>query len=1051
VLKPTTDGARGGGSLRWTAAVDPWSSAGPACENLAVTSRVSCSELVGRAAELARLDAVLESIGESSGTSVVLIGGEAGIGKTRLITELCARARGSDYLTAVGACLPVEGRVLAYASPVGLLRDLERQLEGRAEAEALDPAMQALGLSSVSPTVAPSGWHARRVVADSPDSARARGMARTLTYDVVLRALVDVSALAPLVLVFEDLHWADTFTLGLVDYLSRNVRGSPIMLIGSYRSDELGKQHRLHALLAELLRVDCVTRMELSGLQGQALEQLMTAILGHHPDRARLDATSGRTGGNPFFVEELLAAGTNDLSADLREVVMARVRRLSEQCRRVLDVAAVIGSRIDHRLLARVSALSDDNLDLAVRQLLYANLLVVDDDATGYRFRHDLVREAVYGSLLPGERARLHHHVATTLATRSDLASGDPASLLGELASHWWEAGAWVEALPVCVAAATSEAAMFAFAEAQLHLERALQAWDLVGDDVASSVVEIDRAALFEQAADAAEFADSARRAMELARQAIDLIDGAAESERKAMAYARLARSAWSGDPQAAVTALETAAGLLPSDEPSLELSRILTEEASGLMLMSRYRESQERAEQAIEVCRAIANHTDEGRCLNTLGVCLVEMGRFDEGIAFNRRAVEIAEEVQNATNLDTAYNNLAHVLMWAGRLEEAAAVTLDGLARGERIGGVRLQGAALNSVEALTKLGRFGEATQLLDEIGGRLGGCHATGLTIQQARLGLAQGRFDAARDALERIDELTAQISDLQFRGAFYLLRAELALGEGRPENAYDDIERALAQAAGTDDESLTPEICALGIRALADQIAQARQQQRRRFDEDKARLLAVELMETAQRLVDAPRQRGGQAVPRAEAFALQCRAEASRLSGSDDSLWESSAAQWEALGERYNVAYCLVRQGEALLAARSAPARAAKCLRRAWRISVEIGAAPLQAKTEAIAQRARVSLDTETPQARRLSQVAADLGLTSREVEVLGYLASGKTDRQIADALFISKKTVSVHVSNLLRKLDAENRQVAGEIGKRFELSADDSALVGTGVV
>ena len=249
--------------------------------------------------------------------------------------------------------------------------------------------------------------------------------------------------------------------------------------------------------------------------------------------------------------------------------------------------------------------------------------------------------------------------------------------------------------------------------------------------------------------------------------------------------------------------------------------------------------------------------------------------------------------------------------------------------------------------------------------------------------------------------------------------------------------------MAQAAGTDDESLTPEICALGIRALADQVVQARQQ-RRRFDEDKARILAAELTEKAQLLVDAPRQRGGQAAPRAEAFALQCWAEASRLSGSDDSRWEPSAARWEALGERFNAAYCLVRQAEALLAARSAPARAARCLRRAWRTSVEIGASPLQAKAEAIARRARVSLDVETPQARRISQVAGDLGLTSREVEVLGYLASGKTDGQIATDLFISKKTVSVHVSNLLRKLDAENRHVAGEIGKRFELSAGYSA-------
>ena len=600
-------------------------------------------------------------------------------------------------------------------------------------------------------------------------------MAETLTYEVVLRALADVSALAPLVVVFEDLHWADTFTLGLVGYLSRNISDDPILLIGSYRSDELGTQHPLSALVAELLRVDCVMRMELSGLKGSELEQLMTAILDQRPDRARLDATSSRTGGNPFFVEELLAADTDDLSADLREVVMARVLRLTEPCRRVLDVAGVIGSRIDHRLLAEVSALSDDDLDLAVGQLINGHLLVVDDNGRGYRFRHDLVREAVYRSLLPGERARLHQQVATALATRHDLASIDLGSLPGVLASHWWEAGVWGEALPACVAAATAEAAMFAFAEAQLHLERALQAWDLLGDDVARSVVEIDHGALFERAADAAAFADSGRRAMELARRAIDLIDGPAEGKRKAMAYARLARSAWSADPQAAFAALETAAGLLVSDEPTFELSRILTEEAAGMMLMSRFREAQGRAEQAIEVCRAVGNRSDEGRCVNYLGVCVVEMGRFDEGIALNRKAVEIAEEIENAADLDIAYNNLVYVLDSAGRLEEAAAVTLDALASGGRLDGVRLQGAALNSIDALTKLGRFGDATQLLDQIGDRFGRCHAMNLPIQRARLGLVQGRFDATRSALERLNELTADVSDLQFRGAFYMLRS------------------------------------------------------------------------------------------------------------------------------------------------------------------------------------------------------------------------------------------------------------------------------------
>ena len=161
MLNRTTDGARGDASLRRTATgIGPWSEEGRACENLAVTTRVSCSELVGRDAELTGLRAVLDSVGQSSGTSVVLVGGEAGIGKTRLIAEVCARARGSDYLTAIGASLPVEGRPLAYASPVGLLRDLERKLQGRSGKKPFAPPWRRSGCLRRRPrSVAAVGMH----------------------------------------------------------------------------------------------------------------------------------------------------------------------------------------------------------------------------------------------------------------------------------------------------------------------------------------------------------------------------------------------------------------------------------------------------------------------------------------------------------------------------------------------------------------------------------------------------------------------------------------------------------------------------------------------------------------------------------------------------------------------------------------------------------------------------------------------------------------------------------------------------------------------------
>jgi DNA-binding CsgD family transcriptional regulator len=294
---------------------------------------------------------------------------------------------------------------------------------------------------------------------------------------------------------------------------------------------------------------------------------------------------------------------------------------------------------------------------------------------------------------------------------------------------------------------------------------------------------------------------------------------------------------------------------------------------------------------------------------------------------------------------------------------------------------------------------------------------------------------GRHDEAAQALTITDDMTGRLTDVQGRGSFHMRRAELALVNGRPAEAYEDVERALALAAGTDDETLRPEMYALAVRALADQCQDARARGRR-FDVDKARLLALGFLQEARRLVTAPRQRGGRCAPRAVAFAVTCEAERARLDGSDPDLWADAARAWDDAGEPHPAAYSRWRQAEALLERRAARSRAVDCLEAAWRTSVALGARPLQEEIGRLAQRARIPLPEDEGAVAKSAEstVAADLGLTPREVEVLGQLAAGRTDREIADLLFISKKTVSVHVSNLLRKLDVTNRIEAGRIGQ-----------------
>jgi DNA-binding CsgD family transcriptional regulator len=263
---------------------------------------------------------------------------------------------------------------------------------------------------------------------------------------------------------------------------------------------------------------------------------------------------------------------------------------------------------------------------------------------------------------------------------------------------------------------------------------------------------------------------------------------------------------------------------------------------------------------------------------------------------------------------------------------------------------------------------------------------------------------------------------------------MLCAELALEQSQPDDAYEHVERALALAAGTDDETLHLEMCNLGVRVLADRLDDA-QAHGRSVDADKARLLASGLVEDARALMAAPGERGGISAPRQTAWGATCVAEQSRLHSSAPDLWAHAVRQWEAAGEPYQVAYCRWREAEALLESRAGRSRANDCVQHAWRVSVDLGAFTLRERIEQLAQRARIPLrEVDHTGAANGTTLGSDLGLTQREVEVLGQLAAGRTDGEIAELLFISKKTVSVHVSNVLRKLDFANRIEAGRVGQ-----------------
>jgi DNA-binding CsgD family transcriptional regulator/tetratricopeptide (TPR) repeat protein len=957
----------------------------------------------------------------------VLIGGDAGVGKTRFVGEVVASARRQGAVVATGACLPIEGGGLPYGPVVAILGHLVRRLDGLWADEILGALAAGFGVGG--PALADP------IETYSTNPHLADELGKTKLFGSILTAFSALAERAPLVLVLEDLQWADSGSAELLGFLTRNLVDARVLLVGTYRSDDVGRSHPLRLWLGELSRHPRVLSLVLPPFDRSEMVDLMTGIVGHEPDAKLVDTVWERSGGNAFFAEELTASRDDPyLSTELRVVIMSGLEGLSDHAQQLLRVAAVVGPAIDHELLLAVGLLDGASVDDAVAEVVDRQVLIVDESGS-YRFRHELLREAIDDAQLPFERRRLHLSVASALTSDLSLGPSDATRRAAELARHWWAGGSWADALTSSLVAAETAYAVWAFPETLAHLERAIAAFDhLAADEVPEGV---DRGQLLEQAADVAYFTDAAQRAVELAREAIEAADPS-DASTVARRWALLGRNQWAAsDSEGAFEAYRQALAIVPP-EPSVVLARVLAEEARGHMLMSRHHEAIRRADEAIAVARDVGAASEECHATYTKGCSRAEVGFYDEGIALVRKALAIAEETGSVDDANRGYMGLSSLLAESGRLEEAAALVFDSAALGEELWGARLNGAAGNSVEALVRLGRLDDAEALLALTGEQGVGSCLSSPSMSRAGIDIRRGDLDDAELQLRVTDGLTASLDDVQLRGQYLLLAGELALVEGRPCDAYELVEQALAIAVTTDDATYRPEMYALAVRCLADEIDAARSDGRR-YDLDKARLLAEGMVEDCTIVVAGPSERGGMAAPRSFAFLATCIAEASRLRDPAPRRWELAATRWEEAGEPHRIAYCHWREADALLAGRAGRTRADELLQQAWRTARSIGSGPLAASIADLARRARVDLQEPGPsEPDTSSTLGDDLGLTPREVEVLGQLAAGRRDGEIAESLFISKKTVSVHVSNILRKLDVANRVEAGKIGQAHDL-------------
>src|SRR5829696_2101107 len=621
-----------------------------------VARRVSSPVVVGRHAEAARLGAALERAAGGQ-PAIVLVAGEAGVGKTRLVTDLVGRAGELGAVALSGGCLDVGDGVLAYAPLVEALRPLVGLLDAAELERVLGGARGELArvVPELGPPPAGAGGGGRQ--AEAP-------LAPTRLFELLLGMLHRLAERGPVLLVVEDLHWADRSTRDLLGFLARNLRGG-VALVLTYRSDELHRRHPLRPFLAELDRSGRAEGLELDRLGRQDLAELLAAILGEPAPPALVGEVLARSEGNPFFAEELLAAhldGTK-LPLVLRDLLLARVQALSEPTQRVLEVAAVAGTRVDHELLAAVVGQDAEQLVWLLREAVTHHVLGVDEATGAYVFRHALVQEAIYDDLLPVQRGPLHAAYARALERRieqrGEVSGARSATAVerGQLAYHWYAAHDLGQALLSSVQAGQAAESAAALAEAVGHYQRALELWDQAPEAAARS--PLDRGTLLSRAASAANLAGDDDRAIALARLAVDRVDPVAEPLRAGTLLERLARYHWTaGDTPRAMAAVERAVATIPPEPPSEELARALAAHGQLLMLLSHQTDARARCEEAVAVARQINARAGEGHALTTLGTTLGILGHTEAAIADLEQGRDIATELGNVDDLGRVHAN---------------------------------------------------------------------------------------------------------------------------------------------------------------------------------------------------------------------------------------------------------------------------------------------------------------------------------------------------------------------------------------------------------